>query len=101
MREDQHRFLALIGQLPARLTAEQTAWDLNCQAYDVSTLVGAHLPKPLGNPTPTSVKYFPSREVLELGADRAWLAKMTDTVRGHWKIKNQAKRKKKLDESPG
>ena len=26
MRDDQHRFLMLLGQLPARLTAEQTAW---------------------------------------------------------------------------
>jgi len=34
MREDQHRFLTLLGQLPARLTAEQAAWVLNCQAHD-------------------------------------------------------------------
>jgi hypothetical protein len=26
MREEQHRFLQLLGQLPARLTAEQAAW---------------------------------------------------------------------------
>jgi hypothetical protein len=34
MREDQHRFLALPGQLPFRLTAEQAAWVLNCQTHD-------------------------------------------------------------------
>ncbi len=31
MKDEQHRFLMLLGQLPARLTAEQAAWVLNCQ----------------------------------------------------------------------
>jgi hypothetical protein len=26
MKEEQHQFLRLLGQLPARLTAEQAAW---------------------------------------------------------------------------
>ena len=30
MKEDQHKFLTVLGQLPARLTAEQAAWVLNC-----------------------------------------------------------------------
>ena len=47
MREDQHRFLTLLGQLPARLTAEQAAWVLNCQAHDVPILVATRLLKPL------------------------------------------------------
>ncbi len=50
MSDDQHRFLALLGQLPARLTAEQVAWVLNCQAGDIPILVMARLLKPLGNP---------------------------------------------------
>jgi hypothetical protein len=58
MRDDQHRFLSLLGQLPARLTAEQVAWVLNCQAGDVPILVVARLLKPLGNPAHNSVKYF-------------------------------------------
>ena len=29
MRDDQREFLKLMGQLPARLTAEQAAWVLN------------------------------------------------------------------------
>ena len=49
MREEQHQFLSLLGQLPARLNAEQAAWVLNCQAHDVPILVGARLLKPLGN----------------------------------------------------
>ncbi len=30
MKEEQQRFLSLLGQLPACLTAEQVAWVLNC-----------------------------------------------------------------------
>jgi hypothetical protein len=39
MSEEQRRFLSLLGQLPARLTAEQAAWVLNCQLHDVPILV--------------------------------------------------------------
>ena len=96
MREDQHRFLTLLGQLPARLTAEQTAWVLNCQAHDVPILVGARLLKPLGNPPPNSVKYFAALEVIEQGKDRTWLAKVTNALNQHWQIKNAAKRRERL-----
>ena len=50
MREEQHQFLSLLGQLPARLTAEQAAWVLNCQPHDVPILVSSRLPRLLGNP---------------------------------------------------
>ena len=48
MREDQNQFMRLLGQLPARLTAEQAAWVLNCQPSDVPILVAVRLLKPLG-----------------------------------------------------
>jgi hypothetical protein len=91
MRDDQHRFLSLLGQLPARLTAEQAAWVLNCQAHDVPVLVSTRLLKPLGNPQPNSVKYFATVEILEFAKDRAWLSKATNAVSQHWKYKNQQK----------
>ena len=91
MRDDQHRFLCLLGQIPARLTAEQAAWVLNCQPHDVPVLVVARLLKPLGNPQPNSVKYFATTEVLELSKDRTWLAKVTNAVSQHWKRKNHHK----------
>lgn len=94
MKEEQHRFLALMGQLPARLTAEQAAWVLNCQPHDVPVLVAARLLKPLGTPTPNSVKYFATMDVLEFSKDRSWLVKMTNEVSQHW-------RKKNLDKKPG
>ena len=100
MKEAQHRFLALLGQLPARLTAEQTAWVLNCQPHDVPILVGARLLKPLGNPPPNSVKFFAAHEVLEQAKDRTWLAKVTNALNQHWQKKNAAKRKQRV-EGPG
>jgi len=92
MREEQHQFLSLLGQLPARLTAEQAAWVLNCQPHDVPILVAARLLKPLGNPPPNSVKFFAASELLELVKDRAWLAKVTNGLNQHWQKKNAAKR---------
>ena len=92
MRDDQHRFLSLMGQLPARLTAEQAAWVLNCQPHDVPVLVVARLLKPLGNPLPNSVKYFATVDVMELVKDRTWLAKITNAVSQHWKQKNLHKK---------
>jgi len=92
MREDQHQFMRLLGQLPARLTAEQAAWVLNCQPADVPILVAARLLKPLGNPLPSSVKYFAASELLELMKDRGWLAKITNALNQHWQRKNAAKR---------
>jgi hypothetical protein len=80
MREEQHQFLRLLNQLPARLTAEQAAWVINCQPHDVPILVAARLLKPLGNPQPHSVKYFATPELLELVKDRTWLAKITNAL---------------------
>jgi hypothetical protein len=92
MRDDQHRFLSLLGQVPARLTAEQAAWVLGCQAHDVPILVAARLLRPLGNPAPNGVKYFATMEILELCKNRTWLAKVTNAASEHWKQKNLHKR---------
>ncbi|MDD2762411.1 MAG: hypothetical protein PHE83_00395 [Opitutaceae bacterium] len=82
----------LLGQLPARLTAEQAAWVLNCQPHDVPVLVTARLLKPLGNPAPNSVKYFATADVLELAKDRTRLVKVTNAVGQFWKEKNLRKK---------
>jgi len=92
VKEEQNHFLRVLGQLPARLTAQQVAWVLNCQAHDVPVLVAARLLKPLGNPPPNSVKFFAALEVLEQANDRGWLAKMTNALNQHWQRKNAAKR---------
>ena len=95
MRDDQHKFLQLLGQLPARLTAEQAAWVLNCQAHDIPALVAAKLIKPLGNPSQNSTKYFATTDILELMQDRPRLVKMTHAISQHWQKQNA--RKKELD----
>jgi hypothetical protein len=93
MREEQHQFLRLLNQLPARLTAEQAAWVLNCQPHDVPVLVAARLLKPLGNPSPYNVKFFAASELLEQVKDRTWLAKVTNALNQHLQKRNAAKKK--------
>ncbi len=100
MREDQHRFLTLLGQSPARLTAEQAAWVLNCQAHDVPILVSNRLLRPLGNPPPNGVKFFSTADVLELSRDRAWLVKMTNAVCQHWQRQNVKRKSGSVFSSP-
>ena len=88
MRDDQHRFLTLLGQLPARLTAEQAAWVLNCQVHDIPALVATKLLKPLGNPPQNGTKFFATVELLEASKDSHWLARMSGTIYQHWRKKN-------------
>jgi hypothetical protein len=92
MKEEQHRFLSIFGQLPARLTAEQAGWALGCQPHDVPALVAARLLKPLGNPAPNGIKFFATSEILELAQDRSWLVRMTNTITQHWHKKNESKK---------
>ena len=71
MKDDHHHFLTLLGQLPARLTAEQAGWVLNCQPHDIPALIHARLLKPLGNPAANCPKYFATADMLEIAEDRA------------------------------
>src|ERR1035438_7559791 len=92
MKEEQHQFLRLLGQLPGRLTAEQAAWVLNCQTHNVPILVAARVLKPLGNPQKNGIKFFATAELLELVKDKEWLVKITNAVNHHWQ-KNNAQKK--------
>jgi len=92
MKEEQHQFLRLLNQLPARLTAEQAAWVLNCQAHDVPVLVATKLLKPLGNPPPNGIKFFATSDLLELTKDRNWLTRVTLAINQHWQKQNARKR---------
>jgi hypothetical protein len=91
MKEDQQRFLALLGQLPVRLNAEQAGWVLNCQPHDIPALVHARLLKPLGNPPANGTKYFATADLLETAKDRSWLVKMTVAIHTHWQRQNARK----------
>ena len=89
MNDEQRQFLSLLGGPPARLTVEQTAWALNCQAHDIAILVAARLLKPLGNPPANGNKFFATPEILELARDRGWLARVTNALQQHWRQKNE------------
>lgn len=92
MKEEQQRFLALLGQLPARLTAEQTGWVLNCQPHDIPALVSLRLLKPLGNPSQNGIKFFATAEILESAKDKSWLTKVTNAINHHWQRQNARKK---------
>ena len=92
MRDDQHRFLVLLEQLPARLTVEQTAWVLKCQPHDVSILVAARLLKPLGNPPSNGVKFFASKEVLEFAKDEKCLHRVRVAIYQRRHTRNERKK---------
>src|SRR5579863_88864 len=92
MKEEQQRFLSLLGQLPVRLTAEQAGWVLNCQPHDIPALISARLLKPLGNPAQNGAKYFATADVLEIAKDRSWLVKVTNTISQHWQHQNSRKK---------
>lgn len=100
MREDQQRFLGLLGQLPARLTVEQAAWVLNCQLHDVPILIASRLLKPLGNPAPNGIKFFAAADVLELVKDRNWLVKVTTAINRHWHQQNARRKTRPANGSP-
>src|SRR5580704_13083946 len=92
MRDDQREFLRLFGQLPARLTAEQSAWVLNCQTHDIPALVAARLLKPLANPAHNSTKFFATADLLEQTKDRNWLVRVTAAINQYWQGKNARKK---------
>lgn len=91
MKDEQRQFLSLLTRPPVRLTAEQTAWVLNCQPHDIPILVAARLIRPLGNPPANGIKYFATAEILELAEERNWLARMTNALHEHWQVRNAAR----------
>jgi hypothetical protein len=93
MSDDQYRYLKLLGELPARLTAEQVAWVLNCQPHNVSVVVMTRLFKQLGNPMPNSVKHVAALDILELRKDRTWLGKVTNALGQHRRERNLDKKR--------
>jgi len=92
--------MTLVGQPPARLTAEEAAWVLGCQPHDVPILVASRMLKPLGNPAQNAIKFFATMEVLELVRDRSWLAKMTNIICQHWHKKNTRTKSNNTISSP-
>jgi len=88
MNPERKEFLSL-PTLPGRWAPTDTAWRLGFDPHDIPILVNVGLLKPLGRPPASSVKYFASNEIDELKRDARWLAKASDALRHHWKLKNE------------
>ena len=88
MNPERKEFLSL-PTLPGRLNPSEAAWRLGFEPHDIPILIRVGLLKPLGRPPASSVKYFASIEIEELKRDAKWLAKASDAVRHHWKLKNE------------
>src|SRR5213594_1648561 len=91
MQQDIERFLNL-RNLPARVTTEQAAGYLGLSPHEIPVLVARGLLRPLGHPTPNTVKFFATVTLKELWQDVKWLAKATDALKEHWRIKNAHKK---------
>jgi hypothetical protein len=91
MNQAKKDFLAL-AMPPARLGIIETAWLLGFTENDVSVLVSVGLLKPLGHPPPSGSKYFATVELQNLRNDIRWLAKASDAIVNHWRIKNSSRR---------
>jgi hypothetical protein len=90
MQQDKERFLNL-RLVPARLTAEESAWYLGFAAHDIPVLVAKGLLKPLGHPADNAVKFFAWVALEPLRSDTKWLSRATDTMLDHWRTKNARK----------
>jgi hypothetical protein len=60
-------------------------------------LISSRLLKPRGNPPQNAVKFFSTSEVMEMAKDRAWLAKMTQTISQHWHKRNVRQKSNSLN----
>lgn len=76
-------------RLPARLSAQETAWLLRFQLDDIPILVAARLLKPLGRPAKNGPKYFATISVERLSRDLDWLDHATEAIRKYWERKNR------------
>jgi hypothetical protein len=47
--------------------------------------------KPLGHPPANGTKYFATADLEELRRDTKWLARASDAIHRHWKLKNGKK----------
>lgn len=92
MKPDDYQFMALLRQPVARMTPEQLACLLNCQASAISVLIDARLLQPLGKPERNAPKFFATVKMLELANDPAWLDKMTTALQKYWRRRNQEKK---------
>ncbi len=91
MNQAKELFLSL-GTVPARLTAEETAWFLGFAAHEIPILTAKGLLKPLRHPPVNGPKYFSTSLLEEVRNDQKWLSKASDAIVDYWKSKNDRKK---------
>ncbi len=90
MQQDKEHFLN-IKNLPARLTAEETAWFLGFLPHEIPVLMAEGILKPLGHPSRNGHKFFATAELEDLRRNVKWLAKASDAIVSYWQSKNARK----------
>jgi len=93
VNSEKREFLSL-AHPPARLGLTETAWLLGFTEHDLSLLVSAGLLKPLGRPPPSGSKHFATVELQTLRCDARWLARASDALVRHWRMKNGRRNKR-------
>lgn len=91
MNTDKEQFLNL-KITPARLNAEQAAWDLGFSPHEIPNLVSEGLLRPLGDPAQNAPNFFAFVALDEFHRDVKWLEKAYDAISEHWKDTNHRNR---------
>jgi hypothetical protein len=99
MNDEMAKLLTLV-RLPGRLNYEQTAPVLGFHPHEIPVLVKAKLLKPLGNPTPQSVKFFAASDVEKCSRDTDWLNKATKALYSFWATQNSKRAPKRAQTKP-
>lgn len=90
MNPERAQFLNL-QRPPARLSMEEAAWYLGFLPHEIPVLMASRLLKPLGSPAVNGGKYFAAVELDRCRADATWLARASDAIVKHWRLKNSRK----------
>jgi hypothetical protein len=92
MNPERREFLNL-RTLPARVMAEEAAWYLGFAAHDIPILANAGLLKSLGHPAQSGTKWFAIATLQQLREDPNWLARASDAIVRHWRMRNSQRPK--------
>ena len=87
MKQEKQLYLNL-RRLPARLTAEQVAWELGFEIHEIPILIKERLLKPLGRPASNSPKYFATCAIVAVRDDVTWFDKACKAISRRWREKN-------------
>jgi hypothetical protein len=91
MNKHQSDFLNLVN-LPARFTAQQTAWYLGFQLHEIPILAKHRLLIPIADPAPNAPKFYLKCELDTIRNDKQWQMRARKFIALHWFGKNNRKK---------